>query len=662
MSTENEGAAASPAAGPEPTHSDAAPDRADDSSSPEGRAAAASGEEDFELAEPASAAGASASAADRGTHPGTVTSEAGSADAHSAVTAAFGGAADAASGEHRGAEGDTASGAAVPKAAGGDAPGDGAAPRPSEHTAELRPVEPVRDTGSTTQVSPSTGGAEAGSGGGSQATAALPRVEPEAPPTMHPVPPPQGPPPSPPGASQTGGVPAAHPGPGHQTGEGQGAVYDGGTAYGSAQPPTHGPAGAYPPPPGAGYGHGHGHGAEGGPPGGGAPGGPEYPWNAPPGASPSGGGGGRRRPGALLAAVVAAALLAGGVGGGIGFWAADRDGSGSTTVSAGGGSEALNRSPDSVAGIANKALPSVVTIQAGGAEGAGTGTGFVFDEEGHILTNNHVVAGAADGGKLTATFSDGKSYEAQIVGRAEGYDVAVIKLQGTGDRELKPLPLGDSEKMKVGDSTIAIGAPFGLSGTVTTGIVSAQDRPVASSDGQGSEASYMNALQTDASVNPGNSGGPLLNAKGAVIGVNSAIRSGSDGGMGQGQGGSVGLGFAIPINQAKRVATQLIETGVPVYPVIGVRVNTGQSSGDGAQIVETSAGGAPVTKGGPADQAGLEPGDVITEFAGRHIDSGPTLIATSWSHEPGEKVKLTYERDGEEQTTELTLGERKGDD
>lgn len=235
------------------------------------------------------------------------------------------------------------------------------------------------------------------------------------------------------------------------------------------------------------------------------------------------------RIGGLVAAVLVAALVAGGVGGGVGYEIAHHniDNSGSTTVSAPNNTKALNRSPTSVAGIANKALPSVVTIKASGSQESGTGTGFVFDTQGHILTNNHVVAPAADGGKLTVTFSNGNTYDASVVGRAQGYDVAVVKLKNAGNLKLTPLPLGNSDDSAVGDTTIAIGAPFGLSGTVTTGIVSAVHRPVASSDGQGSSASYMSAIQTDASINPGNSGGPLLNANGAVIGINSAIQPAS---------------------------------------------------------------------------------------------------------------------------------------
>jgi putative serine protease PepD len=395
-----------------------------------------------------------------------------------------------------------------------------------------------------------------------------------------------------------------------------------------------------------------------GPGGPGAPGGPGWGTPMPP-SSPSGEGGrGKRRVGSMVAAVLVAALVAGGVGGGIGYYAAKHnDDSGSTTVSAPSGSKAINRAPTSVAGIANKVLPSVVTIKAQNSQESDTGTGFVFDKQGHILTNNHVVAPGADSGKLTVTFSNGKTYGAAIVGRAQGYDVAVIKLKNAGNLKLSPLPLGNSDQAAVGDATIAVGAPYGLSGTVTTGIVSAVHRPVASSDGEGSSASYMSAIQTDASINPGNSGGPLLNANGAVIGINSAIQPGGSSSPGS-QGGSVGLGFAIPINQAKRVAEQLIQTGQPVYPVIGVSLNTGYE-GDGAEI-STDAGSA-ITAGGPGAKAGLKPGDVITKFDDTLVDSGETLIGEIWQHKPGDQVTLTYTRSGSTHTTTVTLGSRKGD-
>ncbi|OKK02258.1 protease [Streptomyces sp. CB03234] len=378
----------------------------------------------------------------------------------------------------------------------------------------------------------------------------------------------------------------------------------------------------------------------------------------------------KRSGGGLVSAVLAAALLAGGIGGGIGYWAAERnDGStSSTTVAAGEAPADFEREPGTIAAVANKALPSVVTIEAksgasereGGGEG-GTGTGFVYDKEGHILTNNHVVASAAEGGTLSATFSNGKTYDAEVVGRAQGYDVAVLKLKNAPSG-LAPLPLGNSDKVVVGDSTIAIGAPFGLSNTVTTGIISAKNRPVASGDGSGAgRNSYMSALQTDASINPGNSGGPLLDARGAVIGINSAIQSAGSGGLGQSQAGSIGLGFAIPINQAKSVADQLIKTGKPVYPVIGATVNMTEE-GEGARIADQGEGGTPaVLPNGPAAKAGLKPGDVITKFGDRTIDSGPTLISEIWTHKPGDKVTLTYERGGKASTVDVTLGERKGD-
>ncbi|MER7109166.1 S1C family serine protease [Streptomyces sp. NPDC000229] len=374
----------------------------------------------------------------------------------------------------------------------------------------------------------------------------------------------------------------------------------------------------------------------------------------------------KRSGGGLVAAVLAAALVAGGVGGGIGYWAAEQGGgsSSSTTVAAGEAPADFKREPGTVAAVASKALPSVVTIEAksGGTEAeGGTGTGFVYDKEGHILTNNHVVASAAEGGTLSATFSNGKKYDAEVVGRAQGYDVAVLKLKNAPSG-LTPLPLGNSDKVAVGDSTIAIGAPFGLSNTVTTGIVSAKNRPVASGDGSGAgRNSYMSALQTDASINPGNSGGPLLDARGAVIGINSAIQSAGSGGLGQSQAGSIGLGFAIPVNQAKGVADQLIKTGQPVYPVIGATVNMTEESG-GARIADQGEGGTPaVVPGGPAAKAGLKPGDVITKFGDLTIDSGPTLISEIWTHKPGDKVTLTYERGGKETTVDVTLGQRKGD-
>ncbi|MEU3415689.1 trypsin-like peptidase domain-containing protein [Streptomyces sp. NPDC006658] len=437
--------------------------------------------------------------------------------------------------------------------------------------------------------------------------------------------------------------------------------------------PASGPApdGSWPPPPpatpsygdpgpyGAGPSHGGGPSYGAGPSYGGDAGGQGTGWGATwqqPAPKPRGRGG-------LVAAVLVAALVAGGLGGGLGYTLAkDRDDHGSTTISASDGATQVKRAPGTIAGVASRALPSTVTIQAESSDGeGGTGTGFVFDTQGHIVTNNHVVAEAVDGGRLTATFASGKKYDAEVVGHAQGYDVAVIKLKNAPS-DLKPLALGDSDKVAVGDETIAIGAPFGLSNTVTTGIISAKNRPVASSDGSStSKASYMSALQTDASINPGNSGGPLLDASGAVIGINSAIQSTGSGGFGSGQSGSIGLGFAIPINQAKYVAQQLIKTGKPVYAKIGASVSLEESS-DGAKITEQgTSGAAAVESGGPADKAGLKPGDVITKLDDHVIDSGPTLIGEIWTHKPGDKVTITYKRGGREHTVDLTLGTRQGD-
>ncbi|WP_053852005.1 S1C family serine protease [Streptomyces sp. NRRL B-24085] len=427
-------------------------------------------------------------------------------------------------------------------------------------------------------------------------------------------------------------------------------------AYASAQGQQHGgaggPEGSWPPPQ--------------------VPGTPPYADGGAGGAGPTGvWGAGYQQPapkpktgrGGLVAAILVAALVAGGIGGGLGYTLAkNNDNGSSTTLSASDTGGSVKRAADTVAGVAQRALPSTVTIEAESTNGeGGTGTGFVFDTQGHIVTNNHVVADAVDGGKLTATFPNGKKYDAEVVGHAQGYDVAVIKLKNApGD--LKPLTLGNSDQVAVGDSTIAIGAPFGLSNTVTTGIISAKNRPVASSDGSGSNASYMSALQTDASINPGNSGGPLLDAQGNVIGINSAIQSTSSGGLGgTSQSGSIGLGFAIPINQAKYVAQQLIRTGKPVYAKIGASVSLEDSTG-GAKITTEGAGGsAPVEAGGPAAKAGLKPGDVITKLDDHVIDSGPTLIGEIWTHKPGDKVKITYERDGQTRTVDLTLGSRTGD-
>ncbi|MET8839195.1 trypsin-like peptidase domain-containing protein [Streptomyces rubiginosohelvolus] len=552
-----------------------------------------------------------------------------------------------------------------------DAPAhDSAQGVPAHDSAQDTARLPVHDTSATPggSAAPGADGVPGASGAGAPAGAPAHAEAPRHNPTHQGAPAPQGS-----AGAPAYGQGAAHPTPNQPPQPPQHSPYGTNPAYG-AEPDLPAGAASWPPPPpavpsyaggDAGHASGHAAGHASGGIGNGGGHGPVWGAPVPPGTDPAGGGkSGKSKAGGLVAAVAVAALVAGGIGGALGFWAADRNDNGSsgssTTVSASDTPKDLKRPAGTVAGVAAKALPSVVTIDAQGGDGeGGTGTGFVYDKEGHLLTNNHVVASAAESGELSATFSDGKKYAAEVVGRAQGYDVAVLKLKNP-PQGLEPLPLGNSESVAVGDSTIAIGAPFGLSNTVTTGIISAKNRPVASGDGQSNKNSYMSALQTDASINPGNSGGPLLDATGAVIGINSAIQS-TGGGLGQSQAGSIGLGFAIPINQAKNVAEQLIKTGKPVYPVIGATVTMEEKTG-GAAISAEGAGGTPaVTPNGPAAKAGLKAGDVITKFNDTVIDSGPSLIGEIWTRKPGEKVTLTYERDGKEATAEVTLGQREGD-
>jgi putative serine protease PepD len=313
-----------------------------------------------------------------------------------------------------------------------------------------------------------------------------------------------------------------------------------------------------------------------------------------------------------------------------------------------------SRGPGTVAGIAQATLPGVVYIhvKAGGEEA--TGTGIILDTAGHVLTNNHVVQPAAKSGTIDVTFSTGRTSQAAIVGRDTGYDLAVVKVNGVPG--LKPLTLGNSSSVRVGDPVIAIGAPYDLEGTVTAGIVSAKDRAItaAGESGDSGDVSYVDAIQTDAPINPGNSGGPLMNSKGQVIGINSAIKSAdTDSG---GQGGSIGLGFAIPVNQARQVAQQLINSGHAVHPVMGVTVDM-RYGGDGARIARQGERGGPaVLPGGPGSAAGLRSGDVITAIDGVPVHSGAELVVRTRSRRPGEKVSLTVHRGGRVFTVGLTLG------
>ncbi|WP_433230284.1 S1C family serine protease [Actinomadura formosensis] len=366
----------------------------------------------------------------------------------------------------------------------------------------------------------------------------------------------------------------------------------------------------------------------------------------------------RGGPGLGLLAVIAliVALVAGAVGAGIGVIATnDDDGGGSVSL---GGSNSSDtkvqaRPPDSVAGVAQRVLPSVVMIRVQSAQGEVGGTGFIVNG-GYVVTNNHVVAGAG-GGQIQIVFNDKKTLPATVKGADPSSDVAVLKPEG--QHSLPPLPVGDSSKIAVGDPVIAIGSPLGLQGSVTTGIVSSLNRAVPTRGEGGADASYLNAIQTDAAINPGNSGGPLVDAQGRVIGINTAIATlGGQSLNGETQSGSIGLGFAIPINQGQRVAQEIIRTGSVRKAKLGVLPDPRYQQG-GARIMPQPVNGQdPVTKGGPADKAGLKPGDVITKVNDKPIEDATDLIAQIRSRAPGDRVTITYERNGKESTAQVTLG------
>ena len=289
----------------------------------------------------------------------------------------------------------------------------------------------------------------------------------------------------------------------------------------------------------------------------------------------------------------------------------------------------------SIASVADKVLPSSVQIVAefeGEAQGA-TGSGFVIDKSGHVITNNHVVAQAdEDDGPIEIIDHNGNHMKATVVGRSTVYDIAVLKAEKA--KSLKPAAIGSADQMRVGETVIAIGSPLGLSATVTSGIVSAVNRPVTTGEGE-NDNSYINAVQTDAAINPGNSGGPLVNLQGEVVGVNSAIASlGSP--LASDQGGSIGVGFAIPIEQVQITTSQILKTGKAQYPVIGANVR-GTETLDGATVEE-------ITPGQPASDADLEVGDVIRKIDGKPVSSSKDLVVAIRSHVPGDKVTLTIER------------------
>ncbi|HWD06848.1 MAG TPA: trypsin-like peptidase domain-containing protein [Amycolatopsis sp.] len=349
--------------------------------------------------------------------------------------------------------------------------------------------------------------------------------------------------------------------------------------------------------------------------------------------------------GKLLASVAAIALVIGGVAGGtVGYFTGGSSGPSVNALDQPKPAQQTGNAPSgSVESVAQKLSPSVVELQVAGRTAAGEGSGFVLSTDGYILTNNHVVEVAANGGQIQAVFQNGKKATAQIVGRDPTTDIAVVKVGGVSG--LTPVELGRSDDLRVGQPVVAIGSPFELSGTVTSGIVSSLHRPVQASGDETDQATVMDAIQTDAAINPGNSGGPLANMNGQVIGINSAIYSPGGGGpSGQQQGGNVGIGFAIPIDQARRTADDIIKTGHATQTFIG------------AKVADAPQGGAElgdITPGSPADKAGLKAGDIVTKIDDRTIDSADTLVAAVRTRAPDEKVTFTLSNG---RTVQVTLG------
>ncbi|PID96825.1 MAG: peptidase S1 [Actinomycetales bacterium] len=353
----------------------------------------------------------------------------------------------------------------------------------------------------------------------------------------------------------------------------------------------------------------------------------------------------RSRRGGAAAAAAGIGLVAGLVGGGAATLLIDRPASspestvtGPSIVAPSPAGVPAPRPDGSIAAIAAEALPSVVTVQTQSAAGAGTGSGFVIDDDGHVLTNNHVVA---DQTSIVVVTHDGRELDATVVGRDASYDVAVLQVSA---RDVDPLPWGQSSGVVVGDPVVAVGAPLGFGSTVTSGIVSAVNRPVATGGGD-DETSYINAIQTDAAINPGNSGGPLLDAAGHVVGINSAIARGP-GTLGPASG-NIGVGFAIPSDQAVKTARQLIATGTATHPIMGIVIDLAHV-GKGVRVGD-------VSPGGPADEVGVRAGDVIVEFEDKRMTTVAHLVVAIRARDVGDTVRVGVQRAGQELDFAVTL-------
>ena len=359
----------------------------------------------------------------------------------------------------------------------------------------------------------------------------------------------------------------------------------------------------------------------------------------------------------FAAAVIATSLLVGGaagVGGAAAWDAWQPDESTASTATTRTTSQVVN-TPDqsaadgTVAQVAQEVLPSVVKIDVSSGQEAGSGSGIVLSSDGQILTNNHVVEVAGDSGTISVSFNDGTSAPAKVLGTDPLTDTAVIQAEGVSG--LTPITIGKSSDLQVGEGVVAIGSPFGLESTVTSGIVSALDRPVdVGSDSEGNSTTYP-AIQTDAAINPGNSGGPLVDLDGHLVGINSSIRTSSS--SASEQGGSIGLGFAIPIDEVMPIVKQMIDGETPTHARLGISVSDianrpGAEVTEGAQIQQ-------VTNGSTADSAGLQEGDVITKVDDQLITGADSLVATIRSYRPGDEVTVTFEQDGDSHTAKLQL-------
>ncbi|XVX19649.1 S1C family serine protease [Actinomycetota bacterium] len=368
----------------------------------------------------------------------------------------------------------------------------------------------------------------------------------------------------------------------------------------------------------------------------------------------------------LTVAGLTAALASGGT------YAAVRAADDSSTSSTTSSSSSLGRGADSAPVVqadgantnwtatAGAVAPSVVAIAVRGQSGSGEGSGVIIDKAGHILTNNHVVDG---GQQVQVTLNDGRTYTATIAGTDPTTDLAVLTVKDAPS-DWQPVAMGDSEALKVGDPVMAVGNPLGLAGTVTTGIVSALNRPVSTSQSQQqqdpfgqnqsqSEAVVTNAIQTSAAINPGNSGGALVNASGQLVGINSSIASL---GSSSSSGGNIGIGFAIPVNEAKSIATQLIETGSAKHAYLGVSLKDGSAS-DGS-ATRSGAEITQVASGTPGADAGLEGGDVVIAVGDESVSSADSLVAYIRERTVGDKVTLKVIRDSKTITLEATLAAR----